>query len=53
MAKIDKLDILKLNKKQSRDEAIRQGTNLISYRRVHKSKKAYDRKQNKKFSLAD
>jgi hypothetical protein len=36
--------INKLNKKVSRQEAINAGTLTISYRRVHKNKKAYSRK---------
>ena len=45
MKKITKEAILKLNKAQSRNESIELGFNLVSFHRVHKNKKAYDRKK--------
>lgn len=51
MAKTKKIDILKLSRKASREVEIQAGFNLVSYRRVHANKKAYDRKENKRFHL--
>lgn len=45
MAKISKKEVINLSKKAARLEDIRQGINLVSYRRVHKNKKAYNRKR--------
>jgi len=39
-----KIDTTTINKKVARQEDIRAGINLVSYHRVHKSKKAYTRK---------
>lgn len=43
MKKINKKDIIKINKAQSRLEDIKLGFNLISFNRIHKNKKAYKR----------
>lgn len=48
---ISKTTILKLNRKLSRNEEIAAGSR-VSYNRVYKNKKAYDRKQNKRFEMA-
>jgi chloramphenicol 3-O-phosphotransferase len=52
MAKLTKQQLINLSKRESRQQDIEQGTNLVSYRRVHKSKKAYDRKANKQMAWA-
>ena len=46
--KILKTDLLNLSKKTARQADISAGINTVSYRRVYKNKKAYDRKANKK-----
>jgi hypothetical protein len=42
---MQKIDQTKLRKKVARQADIDAGINTVSYRRVHKNKKAYNRKQ--------
>lgn len=49
---LSKQTIDKLSRKVNRELEISSG-NRISYNRVHRNKKAYDRKRDKKFSWPD
>ena len=47
MKKITKKALIKIFKKFSRESDIQEGLNLVSYKRVHKIKKVYSRKNYK------
>lgn len=47
MKKINKESLILIYKSQSRKEDIKAGINLISYHRVFKNKKLYNRKRDK------